>query len=164
MVYVVGSSGVTGSYLTRLFPLSATTFLCVFRSRCVVCLFRRCLPHQENWHPLYNGGLSSNPCKAIFEVPPEGILQVKPHGKACLATYARQYSLALEDPGAHGITFVGSYFVNQRRRFLLAWILFRTAKVPCSLMPRHDNRGCARRSGRTGQVRDYRWSCSCVAA
>eukprot|EP00904_Undaria_pinnatifida_P008619 jgi/Undpi1/4888/HiC_scaffold_19.g08240.m1 len=31
---------------------------------------------QENWHPLYNGGLSSNPCKAIFEVPPEGILQI----------------------------------------------------------------------------------------
>ncbi|CAM9522935.1 unnamed protein product [Ascophyllum nodosum] len=31
---------------------------------------------QENWHPLYNGQLSSNPCKAIFEVPPEGLLQI----------------------------------------------------------------------------------------
>ncbi|CAB1113705.1 LHCP [Ectocarpus sp. CCAP 1310/34] len=30
---------------------------------------------QENWHPLYNGGLSSNPLKAITEVPPEGLLQ-----------------------------------------------------------------------------------------
>lgn len=31
---------------------------------------------QENFHPLYNGGLSSNPCKAIFEVPPEGLFQI----------------------------------------------------------------------------------------
>lgn len=30
---------------------------------------------QENWHPLYNGGLSSNPVKAITEVPPEGLFQ-----------------------------------------------------------------------------------------
>lgn len=30
---------------------------------------------QENWHPLYNGSLSSNPLKAITEVPPEGLLQ-----------------------------------------------------------------------------------------
>lgn len=33
------------------------------------------LVSQENWHPLYNGGLSSNPLKAITEVPPEGLLQ-----------------------------------------------------------------------------------------
>ncbi|CAM9215770.1 unnamed protein product [Sphacelaria rigidula] len=31
---------------------------------------------QENFHPLYNGGLSSNPCKAIFEMPPEGFFQI----------------------------------------------------------------------------------------
>ncbi|CAN0085781.1 unnamed protein product [Ectocarpus sp. 4 AP-2014] len=31
---------------------------------------------QENWHPLYNGGLSSNPVKAITEVPPEGLFQI----------------------------------------------------------------------------------------
>ncbi|CAN0289528.1 unnamed protein product, partial [Hapterophycus canaliculatus] len=30
---------------------------------------------QENWHPLYNGSLSSNPLKAITQVPPEGLLQ-----------------------------------------------------------------------------------------
>lgn len=32
---------------------------------------------QENFHPLYNGQLSSNPVKAIFEVPPEGLFQAR---------------------------------------------------------------------------------------
>ncbi|CAM9330218.1 unnamed protein product [Discosporangium mesarthrocarpum] len=31
---------------------------------------------QESYHPLYNGSLSSNPLKAIFEVPAEGIVQI----------------------------------------------------------------------------------------
>ncbi|CAM9524174.1 unnamed protein product, partial [Ectocarpus sp. 13 AM-2016] len=38
---------------------------------------------QENWHPLYNGGLSSNPVKAITEVPPEGLLQASSRWCCC---------------------------------------------------------------------------------
>ncbi|CAM9277203.1 unnamed protein product [Choristocarpus tenellus] len=31
---------------------------------------------QESYHPLYNGGLSSNPLKAAFELPAEGWAQI----------------------------------------------------------------------------------------
>jgi hypothetical protein len=30
----------------------------------------------ENWHPLYDGKLSGNPLKAIWEMPPEGAVQI----------------------------------------------------------------------------------------